>query len=116
MEIGVGKVLVSRTEANSNGWNDTSVTVNWSCWDAASGVMSANVSQVVNTEGFDQSSTGTCEDNAGNTASDTRNGLSIDTTAPTLAPTVSPNPVFMNDPAAATPNATDALSGMFSFR
>ena len=35
-----------------------------------------------------------------------------DATAPTLAPTVSPNPVLLNGAAIATPNATDPMSGV----
>jgi hypothetical protein len=37
-----------------------------------------------------------------------------DTAAPALTPFVSPNPVLLNGMATATPNASDALSGLFS--
>jgi hypothetical protein len=37
-----------------------------------------------------------------------------DVAAPTLSPTVSPNPVFLNGSATATPNASDAGSGIAS--
>ena len=80
--------------ANANGWNNTNVTVNWSCSDTMSGVVSASVGQVVSTEGASQSATETCMDNAGNTASNTQTGINIDQTAPTisdLGPTTSPN-------------------------
>jgi hypothetical protein len=107
--------LVSRTPAaNAGGWNNTDVTVNWSCGDALSGAVNPSVSQIVSAEGVNQSAVGTCTDSAGNTASDTQTGISIDKTAPTLAPTVSPNPVFLNGSATATPNASDALSGIAS--
>jgi hypothetical protein len=38
----------------------------------------------------------------------------IDPTAPTLAPTISPSPVLLHGSATATPNATDATSGVAS--
>jgi hypothetical protein len=77
--------LVSRTAANGNGWNNGNVTVNWSCTDGGSDVVAASVSQTVSTEGANQSVTGTCTDNAGNSASDTVGGISIDKTAPTIS-------------------------------
>ena len=40
--------------------------------------------------------------------------IHIDTTAPLLTPTVSPNPVVLNGTATATANATDAMSGVAS--
>ena len=107
--------FVSRTPAaNGAGWNNTNVTVNWNCTDATSGAVNPTASQTVSTEGLNQSAAGTCTDNAGNTASNTQTGISIDKTAPTLAPTVSPNPVLLGGTATATPNATDALSGIAS--
>jgi CSLREA domain-containing protein len=104
----------SRTAPNSNGWNNTNVSVNWTCSDALSGAASPSVSQNLTSEGANQSATGTCVDNAGNTASDTQTGLKIDKTAPTLAPAVSPNPVLLNGSATASANAADTLSGIAS--
>ena len=40
--------------------------------------------------------------------------IHIDTTAPLVTPTVSPNPVVLNGTATATANATDAMSGVAS--
>ncbi|HLO32203.1 MAG TPA: HYR domain-containing protein [Anaerolineales bacterium] len=74
----------NRTSPNGNGWNNTDVTVNWSCTDQFSGPASANVSQVLGTEGAGQSAVGTCFDNAGNQASDTQGGINIDKSAPKL--------------------------------
>jgi hypothetical protein len=54
-----------------------------------------------------------CTDEAGNSAS-TSVAFKIDTAAPQLAPTVSPNPVVLNGSAVATPNASDNLSGIVS--
>ncbi len=76
--------FVSRTPANANGWNNSSVTVNWSCSDSRSGVVSGSVSQTVSSEGANQSATGTCTDLAGNSSSSTQSGINIDLTNPTL--------------------------------
>ncbi len=81
--------FVSRTPANSYGWNNDDVTLNWSCSDIV-GVVASSVSQTVATEGADQSATGTCEDTSGNTASDTQTGINIDKTAPSVAATRTP--------------------------
>jgi hypothetical protein len=78
--------LLSRTPAaNADGWNNTDVTLVWSCADAGSGVVDAAVTVTVTAEGADQSATGTCVDNAGNDASDTQTAISIDKTAPTIS-------------------------------
>ncbi|MGE5262847.1 MAG: PxKF domain-containing protein [Acidobacteriota bacterium] len=106
--------FVNRTPANTYGWNNGDVTVNWSCADSLSGVVAATASKTVATEGTNQSAIGTCTDNAGNSASNTQTGINIDKTAPSLSPSVSPNPVLLNGTATASPNATDNLSGVAS--
>lgn len=79
-------VLQSRTPAaNADGWNNTDVTLVWSCTDTGSGVVAATVTVTLTTEGANQSATGTCVDNAGNDASDTQTAISIDKTAPTIS-------------------------------
>ncbi|MBA4376447.1 MAG: hypothetical protein C0401_09790 [Anaerolinea sp.] len=88
--------FVSRTPANANGWNNTDVTVEWSCSDAGSGVVEASVSQIISSEGFGQTATGTCVDLAGNSASDTQIGINIDKTDPIV--TITPDrPVDFGD-------------------
>jgi uncharacterized repeat protein (TIGR01451 family) len=104
--------FVSRTAANSYGWNNSNVTVNWSCSDSLSGPVSTSVSQTVSSEGANQASTGTCSDLASNSASNMQTGINIDKTPPTLSPTVSPNPVLLNGAATATANGSDSLSGI----
>jgi hypothetical protein len=106
--------FASRTAANSNGWNNSDVTVNWSCSDSGSGPVSATISQIVSTEGAGQSVTGTCADLAGNTASDNQVGFNIDKTKPILNPVISPNPIILNGSATINPGASDALSGIAS--
>jgi hypothetical protein len=76
--------FAGRTPPNANGWNNTAVTLNWNCTDALSGVVSSAVSVTLNTDGANQSATGTCQDKAGNQRSDTQNGINIDTVPPAL--------------------------------
>jgi hypothetical protein len=73
---------VDRTASNTYGWNNTNVTVNWSCNDAISGVTPNTVSQTITTDGKDQAAIGTCTDAAGNSSTDTQAGINIDRSAP----------------------------------
>lgn len=70
--------------ANGAGWNNSDVTVTWTCTDAKSGVTSSTVSATTTGEGDNLSVTGTCQDGAGNTASATESGIKVDKTAPTI--------------------------------
>jgi len=77
--------FAGRTEANARGWNDSDVTVTWNCSDpGGSGVVGSTVSQTLTGNGAGQSATGTCEDKAGNQASDTVTAINIDKTAPVI--------------------------------
>jgi len=108
--------LVSRTAPNVNGWNNSDVTLTWSCTDSGSGVVNDSVSQTVSTEGENQSATGTCKDHAGNEVSDTQTGINIDKTAPSVSlvggPADGGTYYFGFVPAAPTCSASDALSGI----
>ena len=68
---------------NGNGWNNTSVTVTFTCADGVSGIASCTTPQTVTTEGHNLPVTGTAVDNAGNTATDPAT-VSIDKTKPTI--------------------------------
>jgi len=81
--------FVSQLPNVGGGWNNSSVTVTWSCSDSGSGVVDGTVSETVLTEGANLSATGTCTDHAGNTASNTRTGINIDKTPPTVSATPS---------------------------
>jgi hypothetical protein len=72
----------SRTPANGAGWNNSDVTVAWTCNDAVSGTVADQVSQSLAAEGAGQNAVGTCADRAGHTASDTQSGINIDKTSP----------------------------------
>jgi len=78
-------ITSSRTPAaNANGWNNTNVNVSFACSDTLSGVATGYPTgdSTFTSEGAGQSATGTCEDNAGNSSSDTVGDINIDTTAP----------------------------------
>ena len=73
--------------ANAAGWNNTDVTVTFSCSDALSGVPAADCGpspQTVTSEGAGQSRTGTVADLAGNTASASVGNIHIDKTPPAI--------------------------------
>src|SRR5262249_19842502 len=70
--------------ANGAGWNNVPVDVTWQGSDSLSGVSAPTVARHLGTEGHGQSATGTCTDNAGNTASNTVGSIHIDLTPPVL--------------------------------
>jgi len=110
--------FVSRTPSNSFGWNNTNVTVTWSCSDIV-GVIAPSVSQTLSGEGSAQSATGTCTDTSGNTASDTVDGINIDKSAPTDisfvgGPAAGASYYFGSVPSAPTCTADGAISGLDS--
>ncbi len=102
--------------ANSFGWNNTDVTVSFSCTDALSGVDGVSGPTTLSGEGAGQSVTGTCADKAGNSASATVSDINIDKTAPSVAlvggPANGGSYYFGFVPAAPTCSASDVLSGL----
>jgi hypothetical protein len=99
--------------ANADGWNNSSVTVSFSCTDSGSGVDTADSSlanQVLTASG---TATGTCIDNAGNTAS-TSYTARIDTGAPTIMFAGNERSYGILDSVAISCTAADALSGVAS--
>jgi hypothetical protein len=107
--------------ANANGWNNTNVTVSFTCSDSLSGltVGSPPVLTTLSAEGAGQSVTGTCTDLAGNSASSTVTGINIDKTPPVLACSASPNVLWPPNnklvPINVSVNVTDSLSGSAGF-
>lgn len=103
-----------RTDANSKGWNNNDVTVNWTCADETSGVVNTSISETVKPEGKDQSVTGTCTDKTGNAATDTQKGINIDKTNPTITITSPQNDAtyILNSIVNADWNTNDDLSGI----
>jgi streptogramin lyase len=77
----------STPAANASGWNNTDVTVTFTCSDALAGVASLTpgASTVVSSEGANQLIPGTCQDLAGNTVATTLGPIKIDKTKPVVS-------------------------------
>jgi hypothetical protein len=77
---------------NTDGWNESNVTVHFSGSDATSVVASCTADEVLSAEGANQSSgSGTCTDNAGKVSASTSiSGINIDKTAPSVSASVAP--------------------------
>ena len=125
VEIDTTKPVITGSQAplpNSLGWNNTDVTVSFSCADAGSvqsGIKINTVAGVtLTTEGKDQSvtNTGTCIDKAGNIADPvTVSNIHIDKTPPVVTITLpGTGEYILNQSITATWFATDALSGVVS--
>lgn len=103
-------------EANGAGWNNTDVTVTFTCGDQAglSGVRSCTGPQKVSAEGASMAVVGTAVDNAGNTATDT-DTLNIDKTAPSITPSADRSPNgsgWYNAEVTVSFSCGDSLSGV----
>lgn len=97
--------------ANSAGWNNSDVTVTFTCSDALSGLDTCTAPIVVGTEGAGQVETGTATDKAGNSATTTRT-INLDKTPPVLTmPTFAPS-YLLNSTLTLNFAAVDALSGV----
>ena len=72
--------------ANGEGWNNTDVTVSFTCSDALSGLAGASLpatqAQTLSAEGAGQAASRSCADNAGNSGSLTVSNINIDKTPP----------------------------------
>jgi RHS repeat-associated protein len=99
---------------NVASWNDSNVTVTFTCSDATSGVASCPQPQTITTQGANQVVSGTVVDNAGNTAT-TSVTLNIDKTAPTIIASQSPPPNaagWNNTNVTVSFQCSDSLSGV----
>jgi hypothetical protein len=103
--------------ANAQGWNDTSVSVSFSCADTLSGLAgSPPPSTLVSSQGASQSVSGTCQDMAGNSSTATVAAINIDTTPPTIT-VVTPlkgATYTANQDVFASYSCSDSLSGIAS--
>jgi uncharacterized protein YjbJ (UPF0337 family) len=101
---------------NSAGWNNTDVSVSFTCGDADSGIAFCTALQLLTGEGANQQVAGQARDNAGN-ATDDLATVSIDKTAPsvTAAADRAPNGNgWYSADVVVTFDCSDALSGVSS--
>jgi hypothetical protein len=89
-------IVGARTpQANAFGWNNSDVSVAFTCVDALSGVDADSVAPqaLLTLEAANQAAAGSCRDLAGNDASATVSGINIDKTPPVItgAPDRQPN-------------------------
>lgn len=102
--------------ANSFGWNNTPVTVNFLCNDNLSGVQFCTPAILLSNQGQNQAATGNATDFAGNSAT-TFTSVSIDLTPPTIVATISPAPnakSWNNTPVTVSFSCADDLSAVAS--
>jgi sugar lactone lactonase YvrE len=93
---------------NANGWNNTDVTVTFTCSDAVSGIVSCPTPTTFSAQGAGQNVTGIAVDAAGNTATASIL-MNIDKTPPVVTVSYTPGIV-----PTAFYTVTDSLSGMAS--
>jgi RHS repeat-associated protein len=100
--------------ANAAGWNNSNVTVTFSCSDALSGIAACAPATVAGAEGANQIISGTATDNAGNTAT-AQVTLNIDKTPPVIT-VASPanNSTVATSTLQLSGTVSDALSGVAS--
>jgi hypothetical protein len=98
--------------ANANGWNNSDATVNWNWTDNGSGIDPSNCTQSTTSTGEGSITlSSTCQDNAGNSASDSVS-VNVDTTAPTVTYSGNEGSYTVADTISITCSASDALSGL----
>jgi hypothetical protein len=103
-------------DQNANGWNNTDVTVSFSCDDQAnlSGLKDCSQPVTVSTDGKAQEVTGSATDNAGNSVTGTAT-VNLDKTAPTItgAPDRAANAAgWYSDDVTVSFDGKDSLSGI----
>lgn len=98
-------------QPNAAGWNNTDVTVTFTCKDEGAGIATCPDPVVLSAEGADQQVSGVATDRAGNTAQITTQPIKIDKTAPVV--TVEGGQAYEVDAQVkVTCTAQDTLSGM----
>lgn len=118
LSLNIDKTAPSVTGAaspapNVAGWNNTDVTVTFTCTDTLSGIDQCTGPMVLATDGTGQSATGHATDVADNTAQATVDGIDIDKTPPAvLGITVDTNPKGVSEPTNVTAAVSDNLSGV----
>ena len=109
-----GVTVAADRVPDHNGWYNRAFVASWSGQDATSGIDTCTTTNYSTPDTDSGSLSGTCTDKAGNPSAAVAFTFKYDATAPTLSPSVSPNPVVLNGTATAAPNAQDNLSGIAS--
>lgn len=102
--------------ANASGWNNSPVTVTFTCSGGSGTIASCTPPVTVSAEGANQIITGSAVDQAGQTAT-TSVTVNLDLTPPTITPTVSPSPnaaSWNNSNVTVSFQCKDSLSGVAS--
>jgi hypothetical protein len=99
-------IATAAPPANSAGWNNSNVTVSFSCTDNLSGVASCPAQQIVASEGQNQNISGPATDVAGNAATGSI-VLSIDKTPPAIVQVSTPASISKLHPGQVSVIATD---------
>jgi hypothetical protein len=102
---------ISGTLGN-NGWYTSDVTITWSVADAESDIASRNGCDATTISSDTTGTTLTCSATSAGGTNTQSVTIMRDATAPTLSPSINPNPVLLNGSATADSNASDATSGM----
>jgi len=116
IDLTLPEITATKTSVNSNGWNNTPVSVIFVCSDSLSNIQSCTPKQIISTEGENQKVVGEAVDNAGN-RKETSENLNIDLTSPQIIPMQTPDANtngWNNVPVSVTFTCTDALSGTLS--
>jgi hypothetical protein len=102
--------------ANAAGWNNTDVTVSFTCSDALSGIDTCTQPTALSNQGAGQSKIGTAIDKAGNNASNTVSDINIDKTPPVVTIIIPGGEAefLLNQVVPAEWEAIDELSGLDS--
>jgi hypothetical protein len=98
----------------NDGWYVGPVKIHYTCSDAVSGVVVCPNDEIVNTNGSNQSVSGTATDAAGNTATATVSGISIDREKPAITFTDTPAIQTLGNATKPTCTAKDDVSGALS--
>jgi hypothetical protein len=112
----ISYVLDPASPDGDNGWYKSNVTLTWTVTEDESPdslVKTGCVDQDITAD--QPATTYSCSATSdGGSAGPVMVSIKRDATAPTLDPSVSPNPVLLNGSATASPNANDATSGVAS--
>jgi len=110
----VGILPVRTPGPNANGWNDTDVRVQFTCYTTRSGVTTTGVPATLTTEGADQTVSGSCSGLTGGAMRITAGPINIDKTPPVVTYTGNQGTYTPDQMVNITCTATDDLSGVES--